>query len=135
VKALYQGFPCDFAAAAAAGPVAALPFGCFVVRRSLFEMAHGFDESYFGALRQGADFSARIRSHGFEVWRAAEPMLFDFATEDRTAVPDVRAELDRRVLEQSWRQAITGSEPARTGPAESQPAKTRVRARRRRRAA
>ncbi len=135
-KRLYQGFPCDFDAAAEAAPVAALPFGCLATRRSMFELAGGFAEDYFTTLRQAADLAARIRSHGFEIWRASEPMLFDFGTEERIAPRDIRAELDRRLLEQRWREAVSAAAQAGDQPAstESQ-SKTRVRTRRRRRAA
>jgi hypothetical protein len=136
VKRLYQGFPCDFDDAGEATPVAVLPFGCLATRRSMFELAGGFAKDYFTTLRQAADLSARIRSHGFEIWRAAEPLLFDLGIEERIAPRDIRTELDRRLLEQRWRAAASTAVQADERPAttESQ-SKTRARTRRRRRAA
>jgi hypothetical protein len=138
VTRLYQGFPCDFDAAVEAAPVATLPSGCLVIRRSMFDLAGGFAEDYFTPLRQAADLGARVRSHGFEVWRAAAPMLLDLGTDERLAAHDVRAELDRRLLEQRWRDKAGAQDPAGTLPAAGEPqsqSKQRVRTRRRRRAA
>ena len=134
-KAMLRGFPCDFADAATAGPVAALGHGCLVVRRSLFELAGGFAEDYFEAQRQAVDFSARVKSHGLEVWRTATPPLFDLSAPHVTSA--VAQTLDRRTLEQRWRTAGAAAEAhAETSPAPgAENTKTRPRLRRRRRAA
>jgi hypothetical protein len=134
VKPLLRGFPCDFADAAAAAPVPALGHGCLVVRRSLFELAGGFAEDYLDAQRQAADFTARVTSHGFEIWRTATPPLFDLSVPRGTA--PVAAALDRRMLEQRWRSAATAETKREAAPqADAEPTKTRQRSRRRRRVA
>jgi hypothetical protein len=134
-RAMLRGFPCDFADAVAAAPVAALGHGCLVVRRSLFELAGGFAEDYFEAQRQAVDFSARVKSHGLEVWRTATQPLFDLSV-SLAATPVAQA-LDRRTLEQRWRTAGAAAETqAETSPApDAANTKTRQRSRRRRRAA
>jgi len=134
-KPMLRGFPCDFTDAAAAAPVAALGHGCIVVRRSLFELAGGFATDYLDAQRQAADFSARVTSRGFEVWRTATPPLFDLSIGTNAA--PVAAALDRRTLEQRWRTAMdaTEAQPAAASEADAEPTKTRQRSRRRRRAA
>lgn len=131
---LMRGFPCDFAAAAAAAPVAALGGGALALRRSLFELVGGFAEEYFAADARGADLSARIRSRGFEVWRTATAPLFDFAV--RSESTPVAAELDRRALEKHWRDVLAqvNDMPEVAKPAAA-PTKTRQRQRRRRRVA
>lgn len=131
---LLRGFPCDYPAAATAAPVAALGAGCLVLRRSVFELVSGFDETRFGTLVRGADLSARIRSRGFEVWRTATAPLFDFGA---ASISPVEAELDRRALERNWRTTLTEAAEAPKAAAEpvAAPAKTRQRARRRRRVA
>jgi hypothetical protein len=134
-KPLLRGFPCDFAGAAAAAPVPALGHGCLVVRRSLFELASGFAEDYFDAQRAAVDFSARVTSHGFEVWRAATPPLFDLSI--APAATPVASALDRRMLEQRWHNAAaaTQAQQAAVPEPDAEPSKTRQRSRRRRRAA
>jgi hypothetical protein len=83
---------------------------------------------------RGADLSARIRSRGFEVWRTATAPLFDFGA---ASISPVEAELDRRALERNWRTTLTEAAEAPKAAAEpvAAPAKTRQRARRRRRVA
>ncbi len=139
VRRLYQGFPCDFSGASHSAPVGAASAGCLVVRRSLFDLAGGFDTGYLGALRRSADFSAKVRSLGFEIWRAAEPVLFDLDVEERLGAHDICAELDRRRLERHWRAAIeTAASAPAASPSKDVPApRTRNRSagRRRRRAA
>lgn len=129
---LLRGFPSAFPAAAAASPVPALSAGCLVARRSVFELVGGFAQDYFGALSVGADFSARVASRGFEIWRTDTPALFDFSL-NRDESP-VAVELDRRALEQRWRGAASATTEAAAEP-EAEPAKPRQRTRRRRRVA
>jgi hypothetical protein len=133
-KPLLRGFPCDFPPATAAAPVAGLAHGCTIIRRSLFDLVGGFAEAYLDRQRQSADLGARVSSHGFEIWRTATMPLFDFAVDK--AVPGLAVELDRRALEQRWRNALT-AEPVKTADTvepDAEP-KTRTRVRRRRRVA
>ena len=134
-KPMLQGFPCDFAAATAAAPVAALGSGCAVLRRSLFELIGGFAEDYFEPQSQSADLSARVASHGFEIWRTATPALLDLALP--SAGSAMARELDRRSLEQRWHIAVATRDADATSAPEPQtePTRTRQRSRRRRRAA
>lgn len=137
VRRLYQGFPCDFPSASHDAPVGAAPAGCLVLRRSLFDLAGGFDTGYFGALRQSADFCAKVRSHGFEIWRAAEPVLFDLHVEERPGTHEVCAEIDRRRLERRWRAAleVPAAAPASSQSSQVRAVRPRSATRRRRRAA
>lgn len=137
VRRLYQGFPCDFPSASHDAPVGAASAGCLVMRRSLFDLTGGFDAGYFGALRQSADFCAKVRSHGFEIWRAAEPVLLDLDIEERPGTHEVCAELDRRRLERRWRAALelSAAAPSSSRSSEVRTVRTRGTGRRRRRAA
>jgi hypothetical protein len=127
---LLRGFPSDFPAASDAARVGALALGCIAMRRSVFGMVGGFAEDYLDPVRQAADLGARVNAHGFEVWRAATPALFDFAA-DRAS--PVVAEIDRRLLAQRWQAQMAG-QPAQAEEPSAEP-KTRGRSRRRRRAA
>lgn len=114
VHPLLAGFPRDYAPAAMASRVDAVSAECFVLSRALLLEVRGFTGDYLLETSVVAELCLQAAARGREIWRLPEPAVFRLAgpTAEDEAQSAARRELDRRLLERRWRDALTAASVA-----------------------